>query len=169
MIEELNLPCLYKVILDRNNQIYSFTTASHIEYQLVFIDASLYFSGTTTEELISKIYTLNIDKVGGGKAITDTEVQKTVECIASHFFEDSENSLVYVCDTADNKQEARRRKFNKWFNDYEVKNDFIKLDEVIHTPEAVHNISLIYNKRNPFAFYLEQAYFEAVETLNKPE
>lgn len=168
MTEELNLPCLYKVKLDTTTQTYSFTTENLIEYQLVFIDSSSYFSGTSSEDFVSKVYSLNIDKLSDNKAVYDPVVQETVECIVSHFFEDSENSLLYVCDNTDNKQEARKRKFNKWFNDYELKSEFIKLDEVIETPEGIHNISMIFHQYNPFKKYLEIAYYEAVETLNKP-
>jgi Family of unknown function (DUF6169) len=169
MIEELSLQCPYKVTLDPKNQTYLFTTINGIEYQLAFIDFVGYFSGTSTEDLITKVFSLNIDKLTDKVAPTDRDVQVTIECIVTHFFEDRENSLVYVCDHSDEKHAARKRKFNKWFHDSVSKDEFIKLDDVVNTPDGVHYTSVIFHIENPFRQYVETGYYEVIETLNKEE
>jgi len=168
MKEELDLPCLYNVILDTVTSTYSFTTDNHIEYKIIFIDCTSFFSGSSTAFEISKVYNINIDKTSYAKAPLDLNVKNTVDSIITHFFRDKENSLIYVCDTSDLKHEARQRKFGKWYQDSKQKIEFIKLDEVIKTEDAIHYTSLIYHTENPFRSSLETGFYEIVETLNKP-
>lgn len=168
MPEELNLPCLYNVILDTVTSVYSFITSNHIEYKVVFMDSTSLFDGTSAALEISKVYTVNIDKTSYAKAPLDINVQNAIDCIITHFFQDTENSLIYICDTSDSKHEVRNRKFSKWFNESPGKTNYIKLDEKIITEDAVHYTSLIYHVHNPFRSSLKTGFYEVVETLNKP-
>jgi len=166
MIEELNLLCPYKVSLNPETSTYYFTTSNSVEYSLVFLDSLGYLQNTTTGHLISKVFSLNIDKLNGSKAVLDPDVKTTISCIVSYFFRDIENSLLYVCDYTDAKHEARKRKFNAWYNSSD-NTDFKKLDDCINTEDGEHNTSLIYNINNPFSNHLEASYVEAVEALKK--
>ena len=168
MTKVLNLPCPYKVTLSTATQTYFFTTKTDIEYQLAFIDFIAYFTGTSTEGLVTKVYSLNIDKLSTKKALFDQDVQLTVACVVSHFFQDKENSLIYVCDHSDSRHSARKRKFDKWFADAEINHDFVKLDDMIITADGAHYTCLIFNAENPFREYVKTGYFEVIEALNKP-
>jgi hypothetical protein len=169
MKEELNLQCLYSVSLDIQQSVYSFTTAANIRYNLAFVEAGVYFEGTSTQHDIRQVYMLNIDKVSPQKPMLDPNVQQTVDCIVRHFFEDKANSLIYICDTADSRQLARKRKFDKWYNDGADNDEFIKIDSKIDTPDDVYFASVIYHVENPFAEALTTGFYEVVESLNKSE
>ena len=170
MIEELNLQCQYKVTIDSENFIYSFTTKNGIEYNIIFSDSMNYFSDTSTIGKISKIYSITIDKVSNSKPVLDSDVELTIDAVIIHFFKDTEKSIVYYCDNSDLKEKSRARKFNTWYSNSQFNSQATKINNTIEIKgqEDTHFTSIIYHNDNPFSSDLTIAYHEMVDGLSKP-
>ncbi|RZJ41135.1 MAG: hypothetical protein EOO19_14705 [Chryseobacterium sp.] len=166
MKEELNLPCLYRVSVDNETNIFSFTTKNGIEYKVAFIDNLFLFKGTSVEHLISKVYSLNIEKVSNSIEPLDKGTQNTIETIITLFFKDRENSLMYTCETSDSKEKFRVKKFDKWYAESEIKGEVIKLDANFGNSPTFYN-AFLFHAENPFRNQLKTGYDELVATLQK--
>lgn len=169
MIEELNLQCPYKVTIDSENFIYSFTTKNGIKYNIIFSDSMSYFSDTSTIGNISKIYSITIDKISNEKPILDTDVELTIDAVIIHFFKDTEKSIVYYCDNSDQKEKSRARKFGAWYLNSEFNSQTTKINNTIEISgqEDTHFTSIIYHNDKPFLSDLTVAYYEMVDGLSK--
>jgi Family of unknown function (DUF6169) len=166
MIKELNLQCQYRVLFNEATYIYNFTTKNNIIYDIVFIDAVSYFSGTSLENQLKKVYSLTIFKKSTQREPLDIEVKNTIDCILQHFFMDIEKSLLYVCDTSDKKEYKRFIKFNKWHLESSYRENVSKIDEsVIDQDGIIYYSTLIFHNQNPFRKSLVQAHFEFVDGL----
>jgi dihydroxyacetone kinase DhaKLM complex PTS-EIIA-like component DhaM len=66
------------------------------------------------------LYSFNIDAIEGDPDATtgDDRVGATVSEIMNVFFSKKNNVAVYVCDSLDERQYARKRKFDLWFYSY---------------------------------------------------
>lgn len=58
--------------------------------------------------------------------------------------------VIYICETADGRHEARVKKFNRWFKQFD-RGEFLKLDRILHDGKLGLDffISLIMQKNNP--------------------
>lgn len=63
------------------------------------------------------IYSFNIDAIGGepSTATQDDRIGLTIAKVFSLFFTKINNVAVYVCESLDDRQYARKRKFDFWF------------------------------------------------------
>lgn len=165
MKEELNLQCPYSVVLDEEAFIYSFYTSSQIPYKIIFSDSTSFFEGTSVESQIQKVYSLSIEKATIVKEPFDRDVQTTIDCIITHFFEDVEKSLIYMCDNSDEREVARYRKFSIWYKLSSFKEQVVKVDESIESEGLTYYTSIIYHKDNALRFELNKAYSEVIEIL----
>jgi len=106
--EEFLLPYRGK---SSNNGIFSFTTDFGVNYSVVIFKVetfSEYYFGNNVFDIA-----INCDLQNPPK---DKRVQITInELIASFLLENEHYILTFVCDFADNKHLARKRKFNNWF------------------------------------------------------
>ena len=104
-----------------------------IRYQIYFLDYSYLFSDYPS--ITSPVYSLNIDTLEGDPDITqgDDRIGITISEILNSFFSKIENVIVYVCDSIDERQYARKRKFDLWFYMYNngslIKEDGLALVE----------------------------------------
>jgi len=166
MKEELNLPCPYKVTLDTQTFIYSFITKNLIEYNVTFADSVYLFDGTSAQHHITKVYTLNIEKISLAIEPLDFNVRKTIDGIITHFFIDPENSIIYLCDAGDKKELLRRNKFNDWYAKSHHKNEVSKIDEsIIVDQDTIYYTCLLYHNQNPFKEALQNSYNEVIASL----
>lgn len=170
MNEELELPCRYKVYKNTESFIYSFRTDNNIEYDIIFYDAIDYYVDTSGYENISNVYSLLIDKKTDGVAPYDIETRNTIDAVLNHFFENTSNSLIYECDTSDEKEHLRYRKFNGWYSQGNKSEELIKIDRPIKDNyNTIHYTTLIYHKENPFADDLYESHNEVLNSYEKPE
>lgn len=168
MQKELNLKCQYKVFADLSSQIYIFSTNHNVEYRLTFTDSDYLLNGTVGEGVISNIFSLSIENTNNLFAPNDDYVKETIICILEFFFRNIENSIIYLCDTSDNRELARFRKFNYWFDNKEFSDAFEKLSSIIEIDEETsHYTTMIYHKQNPFSETLKLSYFEVIDSLKK--
>ncbi len=75
------------------------------------------------------------------------ELEVQLQKFSSFFFTEIENVAVFVCDMIDERQYARKRKFDFWFNKY---NDgsIIKKDNIIKIEGVEIFNSLLLSKAN---------------------
>ncbi|MFN2261932.1 MAG: DUF6169 family protein [Psychroflexus sp.] len=165
MKEALNLQSPYKVLLDKESLIYTFTTKYFIQYAFIFYEALEYFESVSTYENISKVYGCTLMKVSETRERLDFDTEKTINKIVEHFFSDKANSLIYLCDTSDSKQLKRKYKFDTWYYRNENKSNYEKLDVEILVSDSVNYSSIIYHKENPFKSDLKIAFHEFTDEL----
>ena len=106
-------------LLQENDEYsYEFLTEKRIRYKIYFLDYSYMFSDYP--EIISPVYTFNIDVIEGdpNNSAGDDRIGLTVLEVFNLFFAKIENVAVYVCDSLDERQLARKRKFDLWFWTY---------------------------------------------------
>lgn len=128
---------------------YEFTTSNEIEYVVVFSDGAFLFANLPNH---IPVFEVSISVVSLGKNLSpphDLRAEATFIQIFQDFLIEHQNSIVYVCDTKDNKQGARHRKFDMWFNRNESI-DIEKHDTNFIVGELTIYASLIIHVLNPF-------------------
>jgi len=125
---------------------YEFTTDFKVKYHIYFIDYAYMFYDY--EHITCPFYSFNIDVIDGSTrgVAEDVRIRQTVLHVFQLFFEKVDNVAIYVCDSLDERQLARKRKFDLWFSSF--KNEMvIKLDGVA-TVEGVSIYNAILVHRN---------------------
>lgn len=129
---------------------YQFTTDRGVTYLLYFLDYGYMFEDYP---LIAKnVYTFNIDVIEGAEfgLLIDERIGLTVVEAIRLFFEAFNNVAIYICDSADNRQLARKRKFDLWFWKYSDGN-IIKEDELAFIEGvSIYNTLLLHKKNEYF-------------------
>ncbi|HPN58037.1 MAG TPA: DUF6169 family protein [Chitinophagaceae bacterium] len=94
---------------------FEFITETGIRYKIYFLDYSYLFNDYT--HITCPVYSFNIDAIEGNPDLSpgDDRVGATVSVVMNLFFSQVDNVGVYVCDTLDDRQQARKRKFDSWF------------------------------------------------------
>lgn len=126
---------------------FGFTTDQGINYFIYFLDYSAMF--LEYPEIANSIYMFNIDVVEGDPelATTDERIGITILEVFNLFFMNRQNVAVYVCDSLDDRQLARKRKFDMWFWKY---NDgsLLKEDDIAVVEGVEIYNSMILHKQN---------------------
>jgi hypothetical protein len=102
--------------------------------------------------LAENIYTINIDVLEGTieHIIEDNRIGITVIEIFKLFFANVDNAVIYICDSSDNRQYARKRKFDFWFNKYS-NGEILKADGIAVIEETEILNSILVSQQNPKA------------------
>ncbi len=140
------MPYIFKGI---GNLSYQFTTDQGIVYDASFVDYSFLFP--EFPEFSKDVYTFNLEVVSGNiyDQAMDAKIAETVIAIFLEFFTARQNVVIYICDTSDERQFVRKRKFDTWFWKY---NDgsFVKEDGLaVISDIAIYN-SLLVHKQHAF-------------------
>lgn len=115
-------------------------------------------------EIARHIFMFNIDVIKGNpdESVSDDRIGITVLQVISSFFQKSQNVALYVCDSMDNRQLSRKRKFDIWFWKYNdgslIKEDDIAIIEGVE----IYN-SMILHKQNEHLREIILAYKELNE------
>jgi hypothetical protein len=133
--------------LQENDEFsYEFITDQKIRYKVYFLDYSYMFSDYPNID--SPFYSFNIDAIEGNpdNSSGDERVGLTILEIMKAFFDKIENVAIYVCDSMDERQFARKRKFDHWFFMYNdgslLKEDGLAIIEGME----VYNAMLLHKK-----------------------
>lgn len=123
-------PYLYEYSGGEDNS-YIFVTDKEIVYEVMFRPSGYIFGVESpyfedTFELIIGI----LEKPQPEKPSLDSRIPITIASIFKDFFHSREQLVVFVCDSSDKKEEARFRKFNRWFEYYRGV-EFMKIDVLI--------------------------------------
>ena len=150
-------------LLQENDEYsYEFLTEQGIRYAIYFLDYSFMFSDYPA--IAENVFSFNIEVLDGDAdiSITDEKIGVTILEVFNLFFKKLANVAVYVCDSIDDRQLARKRKFDLWFWKYNdgslLKEDGIALIEGVE----IYN-SLLLHKANKRLTEIILAYKELNE------
>ena len=102
---------------ETDNNTFWFETDDGLKYQAYFIEFPT---------INYKLYSFSFDREDGLKHF-DRRIKDTVICILREFCSADNQILAYTCDVSDGHELARKRLFNKWFNE-ENDGSFAKFD-----------------------------------------
>lgn len=162
------MPNLYNRTYNQVTGTYNFTTKNDIEYKVVFIiDETL---DSVSENTIENVYQVIIDKVSDSIEPLDSAVGRTIDDIIKSFFENVENSLIYICSEDQEKAEIRFNVFDRWYLNSTFNEFVTKIDNVINCEANGETYllytSLLYRNDNPNIKYVLAAYNSIEEVLN---
>jgi hypothetical protein len=94
----------------------------------------------------------------------DKYLSETISLIFKEFLTKHDNNIaIYICDSADGKQELRQRKFDDWFYKYEDKS-FAKFNEVLIDSKGNRFlISMILQNKNPRRLEIIDAFLKLAD------
>lgn len=152
----------------RQGNSHRFQTDNGVYYNVEFSEGSFYFSDFP--DYLS-VFEFSISVITLGDNISpplDLRVEATVVAILENFLYNHENSIIYTCETLDNRQKSRHRKFDMWFkqNTHALLN-LEKHDAFITYEELEILSSLIVHKQNPYKDELVKIFFEQASDYNK--
>lgn len=103
----------YQVEPTEQNGFYQFFTDGGVHYSVGFMEDDVLLSKNS--------YQLIIANINNHKSPRDRKVRDTIVSIVDEFFRCNNSTLLYICETDDNKQRMRSRLFEYWFSTYIVK------------------------------------------------
>ena len=152
----------YNFSYSSNSGIYHFTTKNNITYHIVFIEDETLNSVSSSDLHFKNIFQVIIDKKIDGIEHFDTSVSCTIKEILIEFFQNKENTLIYVCSDEAKKAELRFKAFNRWYINSSQKGVISKTDNIIVLGEEKIYSSLLLHKENP-------SYWDILETFQQIE
>ena len=157
----INLHSPYPVRKMEDGSI-EFYTEHGVHYGVEFVEDDTLLSRTA--------YHLNIVNANHRKSPSDPKVKDTIICIVDEFFRQNNTTLLYICDTGDNKQSMRIRLFERWFETYEKRWSFTFISSsLLDEDNNVNYAAIILRNDNPYLKEIVNEFLETIELLgNKP-
>ena len=153
----------YRFAGGKNNS-YIFDTDNKITYEIKFVPSGYLFEEGHPARDFTYEYIISVLENNTGKTPPlDKKIPLTLALIFQDFFEENRNVGVYICDSSDDKQAIRFRKFNIWF--YHFKGTlFNKIDFPIKDKDGVFiYTSLIMRTDNPNYKVVVDGYLQITE------
>lgn len=142
MKEASNYPHHYDVTVGDDSN-YSFITDGGIKYIAYFISCESY-----SPEL-NNTYMFNFEHERD-RGAADDRIRKTIIFILDEFFENNQNSAIYICDSLDGRELCRKRLFDKWFEEFIQTRGEIEREEINETGEHYTLCGALFiHKMNP--------------------
>ena len=157
----INLSSPYPVRKKEDGRM-EFYTDHGVHYGVEFVE---------DDTLLSRAaYHLNIVNANHRKSPSDPKVKDTIICIVDEFFKQNNTTLLYICDTGDNKQSMRSRLFERWFETYEKRWSFTFISSsLLDEDNNVNYAAIILRNDNPYLKEIVNEFLETIELLgNKP-
>ncbi len=153
---------LYKYYFEGGtNNSYFFETKGEIIYEIIFKPTPYLFE-LSQIEIIENTFEFSILlKYNPNSKLpsNDKKIGATVVAIFMDFYSRKNSAIsVYICESSDGKELARKRKFDQWFQEY---NDdtFVKVDKnLIDKNNNKFPVSLIISKSNPYEEQIFKAF-----------
>ncbi|MBK9934778.1 MAG: hypothetical protein IPP61_02450 [Cytophagaceae bacterium] len=133
------------------NESYAFVTENEIYYEAKFKPSNYLFSNLKDVEINVFEFVIDIAIPSkNGKFPSDSKIPETISLLIRDFFKKNSNkAILYICDSSDSKQSARKRKFDNWVQLFKG-NEFFKVDaEIIDNAKNKIYSSLIIKADNP--------------------
>ncbi|SEM16913.1 hypothetical protein SAMN05216436_102119 [bacterium A37T11] len=143
----MQLPYLLE---EKDKLTYQLVTDQGITYLIYFLDYSNMFEENPL--IASYVFTLNIDVVDGDikNALQDERIRVTVSEVLRLFFEEIDNVAIYICDSMDSRQLARKRKFDFWFWKYNDGSIFKEDGIAVIEDMGIYNSILLHRQNSNF-------------------
>ncbi|MCU0327222.1 MAG: DUF6169 family protein [Spirosomaceae bacterium] len=149
---------------------YFFVTKSQIEYLIKFRQTNYLFStdsplNSLTFEFIIEVFS----NPTGKNPPLDSLTSATVAAIFQDFYQRNNHSIsVYICDSSDSRQAIRQRKFDLWFNMFNLSNGFVKFDLAIKDKEGIiYPISIMFRTDNPHRLEIIEQFDKVISGYSK--
>ncbi len=162
-LKHINQAAPYQVVTNNQMGYYEFTTDSGVRYLCQFVE---------DDSLLSReAYQIIVANLNNRKSPRDRKVRDTVIAIVDEFFNSNNSTLLYICETGDNKQSMRSRLFEYWFSTYSQKSLFTMLSSSITDADGVINFAAIMLRNdNPYLSEIIAEFTESIQLLSqKPE
>lgn len=140
-LTSINTKAPYSVWSD-NGYTFLFRTSAGVYYEVGFVEDHMLSEDGDVLQLIISI-------IDGVASYRDPAIKATVIAILEEFFKLDFVSLVYICDTRDNRQSSRQRLFSIWFQSYAGKEDFHHEYRELRVDDTGYYIALLTRKDNP--------------------
>ena len=162
-LDFVNKVAAYHVVCNERDGFFHFFTDGGVHYSVGFIEDDVLLS--------KESYQLIIANLNNRKSMRDRKVRDTIVAIVDEFFNRNNVTLLYICETEDNKQGLRNRLFEYWFSTYNQKTRFTTLSSSVVDAEGIVNYStIILRNDNPYLAGIIAEFSESIQALNqKPE
>jgi len=148
---------------------YGFTTDNGIEYRCSFLSYAEYF--INHPDLAPYFFSFNLDLRNKNTKLprgADKRIANTVIIIVGDFLMSKTNAVVYVCDSSDDKEAIRSRKFISWFDYYEhSSSDIIQVSNNFKAGDMIFYTCLLVHKQNKRFKDMILAYLDLTKEENK--
>lgn len=145
---------------------YFFETDNKVKYRIEIKDGSSYFIDFKPYLSVFEL-SIDLDSDAIDASVPyDARTQLTINQILIDFFNEHSNCLIYVCDSADGRHQARNRKFNSWFSKF---NDghLEKHDINLELEDTEMLFSLILHQSNPFREEVVKLFYQQPQLYGK--
>jgi Family of unknown function (DUF6169) len=148
---------------------YYFNTDFNITYHVKFKDSSYLFEGRLEFDVYAFEMVIEIESNPTGiKPPLDSKMPLTISTIFKDFCQKfNERVIIYICDSSDVRQEARRRKFNQWVDQFKG-DEYLKLDTAIEENSKItYHSSVIVRNDNPYKMQIFEAFLNLAKEQDK--
>ncbi len=90
-----------------------------------------------------------IEKPMSGRLPADPRTAPTILTIFEEFYLPNRHALIFICDSSDNRERERFRKFGLWFEQRARTRDLAKIDRIIYDGDTVIMLALIISRLHP--------------------
>ena len=162
-IERINADAPYLVESIGKAGFYQFFTDGGEHYSIGFMEDDILLTRDSFQLIIANI--------NNHKSPRDRKVRDTIISIVDEFFYCNNSTLLYICETGDNKQRMRSRLFEYWFSTYNRKALFTMLSSSIVDADGIVNFAtIILRNNNPHLSEIIAEFTESIQLLSqKPE
>ena len=162
-IERINADAPYLVESIGKAGFYQFFTDGGAHYSIGFMEDDILLTRDSFQLIIAYI--------NNHKSPRDRKVRDTIISIVDEFFYCNNSTLLYICETGDNKQRMRSRLFEYWFSTYNRKALFTMLSSSIVDADGIVNFAtIILRNNNPHLSEIIAEFTESIQLLSqKPE
>ena len=162
-LEHINEKSSYQVEPTDKDGCYQFFTDGVVHYFIGFIEDDVLF--------VKNSYQLIIANLNNHKSPRDSKVRDTIVSIVDEFFNRNNSTLLYICETGDDKQRMRSRLFEYWFSTYNRKALFTMMSSSIVDADGIVNFAtIILRNDNPHLSEVITEFTESIQLLSqKPQ
>jgi Family of unknown function (DUF6169) len=151
------------------NNSYIFTSDDGIVFEVRF-KPSPYILGAAlqnTEILYEFVIEQVLNPTSKSQSF-DPKIAATVADIFNTFYSQQPLTVtIFICETADGKEEIRLYKFVKWFAKYNTANEFVQvIDNIYDDSKKPYPVSLIIKKDNPHRVEVVEQFYALVAGYN---
>lgn len=159
-VDTINLTATYTVSSDQQGSEFKFSTKYGVQYSVSFME---------DDSLLSReSYQLIIANVNHVKAPQDVGVRDTILAIIENFFQANNTTLLYICETGDNKQSMRNRLFQNWFSHFQNNTLYTFISSSIVDADGIINYAaLIIRNDNPFLVEIVSEFTQTIQLLSE--
>ncbi len=161
-LEHINKAAPYQVE-PAEEGFYQFFTDGGVHYSVGFMEDDILLTKDSFQFIVANL--------NNHKSPRDRKVRDTIVAIVDEFFHRNNATLLYLCETGDNKQSMRSRLFEYWFSTYNRKALFTMMSSSVVDAEGVVNfVTIIMRNDNPHLFENIAEFTTSIKLLNqKPE